>query len=42
VAGRWARDARAFAWTLRLDRAAAYGSFYLALAEELVCDLWTN
>jgi predicted nucleic acid-binding protein len=32
---------RAFAWTRRLDRAAAYDSFYLALAEELNCDLWT-
>ena len=32
---------RAFAWTLRLERAAAYDSFYLALAEELGCDLWT-
>jgi predicted nucleic acid-binding protein len=31
----------AFDWTLRLDRAAAYGSFYLALAESLRCDLWT-
>jgi predicted nucleic acid-binding protein len=31
----------AFAWTLRLDRAAAYDSFYLALAEGLGCDLWT-
>ena len=35
----WVR--RAWAWTLRLDRAAAYDSFYLALAEELGCDLWT-
>ena len=32
---------RAFAWTRRLDRAAAYDSFYLALAEELQCELWT-
>lgn len=31
----------AFDWTLRLDRAAAYDSFYLALAETLRCDLWT-
>lgn len=31
----------AFDWTLRLDRAAAYDSFYLALAESLRCDLWT-
>lgn len=29
------------AWLLRLDRAAAHDSFYLALAEELECDLWT-
>ena len=32
---------RAFEWTLRLDGAAAYDSFYLALAEELRCDLCT-
>ena len=31
----------AFAWMLRLDRAAAYDSFYLALAEMLGCALWT-
>jgi predicted nucleic acid-binding protein len=31
----------AFAWTLRLNRAAAYDSFYLALAETLGCELWT-
>jgi predicted nucleic acid-binding protein len=31
----------AFAWTRRLNRAAAYDSFYLALAESLQCDLWT-
>ncbi len=31
----------AFDWTLRLERAAAYDSFYLALAESLRCDLWT-
>lgn len=31
----------AFDWTLRLERAAAYDSFYLALAEMLGCDLWT-
>jgi len=31
----------AFAWTTRLQRAAAYDSFYLALAEQLDCDLWT-
>lgn len=32
---------RAFVWTGRLNRAAAYDSFYLALAETLGCDLWT-
>ncbi|MCP4416051.1 MAG: type II toxin-antitoxin system VapC family toxin [Chloroflexi bacterium] len=32
---------RAFAWTERLQRAAAYDSFYLALAETLGCELWT-
>ena len=32
---------RAFAWTRRLNRAAAYDSFYLALAEGLHCELWT-
>ena len=31
----------AFEWTLRLKRAAAYDSFYLALAETLNCDFWT-
>jgi predicted nucleic acid-binding protein len=31
----------AFAWTQRLNRAAAYDSFYLALAESLNCELWT-
>jgi hypothetical protein len=31
----------ALAWTVRLDWAAAYDSAYLALAEELGCDLWT-
>ena len=28
-------------WTVRLNRTAAYDSFYLALAETLDCDLWT-
>jgi predicted nucleic acid-binding protein len=32
---------QAFEWTLRLKRAAAYDSFYLAMAESLNCDLWT-
>ena len=31
----------AFDWTMRLERAAAYDSFYLALAETLGCPLWT-
>jgi len=31
----------AFAWTQRLNRAAAYDSFYLALAGSLGCELWT-
>ncbi len=31
----------AFVWTRRLNRAAAYDSFYLALAESLGCELWT-
>ena len=31
----------AFAWTAQLQRAAAYDSFYLALAESLGCELWT-
>ncbi len=30
-----------FEWTVRLNRAAAYGSYYLALAEALGCDVWT-
>jgi len=33
--------AAAFDWTLRLGRAAAYDSFYLALAERLSGALWT-
>ena len=32
---------KAFAWTQRLQRAAAYDSFYLALAESLNCEFWT-
>jgi predicted nucleic acid-binding protein len=31
----------AFAWTRRLNRAAAYDSFYLAVAESIGCELWT-
>ena len=30
-----------FDWTVRLKRAAAYDSFYLALAETLHCEMWT-
>lgn len=32
---------RAFDWTIQLNRAATYDSFYLALAEKLGCDFWT-
>jgi predicted nucleic acid-binding protein len=32
----------AFDWTMRLNRAAAYDSFYLALAETLGSELWTT
>jgi predicted nucleic acid-binding protein len=35
------QDRLAFDWTLRLKRAAAYDSYYLALAESRRCDLWT-
>lgn len=31
----------AFQWTLKLKRTAAYDSFYLALAQQLRCELWT-
>lgn len=31
----------AFQWTLKLKRAATYDSFYLALAEQFACELWT-
>jgi predicted nucleic acid-binding protein len=31
----------AYEWTRRLRRAAAYDSFYLALAESLSADFWT-
>jgi predicted nucleic acid-binding protein len=33
--------ARAMEWSQRLKRASAYDCFYLALAEENGCDLWT-
>lgn len=36
-----AKNRQAFEWTLRLGRAAAYDSYYLALAQALKCDLWT-
>jgi predicted nucleic acid-binding protein len=36
------QNRRAFEWTLRLNRAAAYDSYYLALAESLACELWTT
>lgn len=36
-----AQTALAFNWTMQLKRAAAYDSFYLALAKTLSTDLWT-
>jgi predicted nucleic acid-binding protein len=35
------QTSKAFAWTERLQRAAACDSFYLALAESLGCEFWT-
>lgn len=32
---------KAFDWTRRLNRVAAYDSFYLAVAEALDCEFWT-
>ena len=32
---------QAFLWTRQLNRVAAYDSFYVALAENLGCELWT-
>ncbi len=31
----------AFDWSVRLQRANAYDAFYLALAQDLGCELWT-
>jgi predicted nucleic acid-binding protein len=31
----------AYNWTLKLNRAAAYDSIYIALAETLACPFWT-
>jgi predicted nucleic acid-binding protein len=36
-----AQNRRVFEWTLHLNRAAAYDSYYLALAEAIGGDLWT-
>jgi len=36
-----AQNQAAFDWTLRLKRAAAYDSYYLALAQTLDCPYWT-
>ncbi len=36
-----AQSSLAYEWTRRLGRAAAYDSFYLALAEMSAADLWT-
>ena len=36
-----AQTALAFDWTMRLKRAAAYDSFYVALAKTLRSELWT-
>jgi predicted nucleic acid-binding protein len=35
------QNRRAFEWTVRLKRSAAYDSYYLALAETFGCELWT-
>jgi predicted nucleic acid-binding protein len=37
-----AQNHLALDWTLRLRRASAYDSYYLALAQTLRCDLWTT
>ena len=36
-----AQTTLAFDWTMQLERAAAYDSFYLALAQTLRSELWT-
>ncbi len=36
-----AQIALALEWTMRLNRVAAYDSFYLALAETRQCEFWT-
>ena len=36
-----AQSLLAYAWTLKLQRGAAYDSFYLAVAEALEADFWT-
>lgn len=36
-----AQTRRAYEWTRQLNRAAAYDSFYLALAESLSAEFWT-
>ena len=35
------QNRNAYDWTRRLNRASAYDSFYLALAQALECDFWT-
>ena len=35
------QNRQAFDWTLRLNRASAYDSYNLALAETLKCEFWT-
>lgn len=37
-----AQAVKAMYWMEKLQRAAAYDSFYLALAETLDCELWTT
>ena len=35
------QNLKAFEWTLRIQRASAYDSYYLALAQSLDCEFWT-